>query len=150
MKDFFDTPEMKKKLVCAYIIGFGIHEKDYTILKPCENKNEINCYVTWASFKENFEPKPTSPLFGDVCVNPVTWNRDSTVAEENGGILLNLSKKKPFKTKVQIKGHYLWIKTNTPIIGVMKNMHVADYNLFWHEIRNNVALRVSNYLKQPQ
>ncbi len=150
IKDFFDTPEMKKKLVCAYIIGFGINEKDYTLLTPCENKNEINCYVTWASFKENFEPKPTSPLFGDVCVNPVSWTRDSIVAQENGGILLNLNKKKPFKTKVQIKGHYLWIKTNTPIVGVMKNMHVADYNLFWHEIRNNVAIRVNNYLKTPQ
>lgn len=147
INEFFDEPNMKKKLVCAYIIGFGINEKDYEILTPCESPTETNCYITWASFKNGYDPIK-SPLYGDVCINPINWTRDTLLTEESGGILLNIHQKKFYKTQVQINGSYLWIKTNTPIVGAMKNMHVADYNLFWHEIRKNVKLRSQEFLQK--
>jgi hypothetical protein len=150
LKDFFDIPQMKPKLVCAYIIGFGIKRKNYVTLTPCQNADEFNCYITWASFKEGYEPDAKSPLFGDVCINPVSWKTDTLVQEENGGILLNIHKKKPFKTRVRIKNNYLWVKTNTNFFSGVKNLHILDYNLFWHEIRRNVAQRVAAYLGQNQ
>jgi hypothetical protein len=41
----------------------------------------------------------------------------------------------------------LWVKTKTPIVQNWKVMHLVDFNLYWFEIRKNVALRVAEYFK---
>jgi hypothetical protein len=40
------------------------------------------------------------------------------------------------------------VKTKTPIIRSMTNMHVADYNLFWYDIRQNVQHRINLFWKK--
>ena len=80
LKEFFDTPAMKQKLVCAYSIGYGIFPKEYQLLKPCADSMQTQCYVTWSSFKEGYTPKSDSKLVGEVCVNPITWTLDTMPA----------------------------------------------------------------------
>lgn len=147
LKDFFDVPAMKEKLVCAYVVGYGIYPAAYELLKPCENASETNCYVTWASFKNNFVADHDTLLYGRVCVNPLSWKRDTATVSANAGILLSLNKKKPFYTEAKMNGNYLWVKTKTPIVQNWKVMHLVDFNLYWFEIRKNVALRVAEYFK---
>ena len=147
LKDFFDNKEMKEKLVCAYAIGYGIYPDAYEVLKPCPAAEATNCYVTWASFKDKFVPNEDTLLYGRVCVNPISWKMDTLVAEANCGVLLTLSKTKPFRTKARIKNNYLWVKTSLPFVQGWKVMHLVDYNLFWYEIRKNASLRVAEYLK---
>jgi hypothetical protein len=147
LKDFFDTPEMKKKLVCAYTIGYGIYPNSYKLLKPCTNPNETNCYVTWASFKNKFVADKDTLLYGRVCVNPISWKLDTATAADNCGIMLNINKRKPYRTETRIKDNYLWVKTRTPFVQNWKVMHLVDFNLFWYSIRKNVSLRVDEYLK---
>jgi hypothetical protein len=148
LKDYFDTPEMKAKLVCAYVVGFEINQSNFSVLKPCDSPTQTGCYITWASFKSGYTPEPGIKLFGDVCVNPISWTRDSISVNSQGGILLNLNKKKLFKTEAQIHQNYLWVKTNTAFMRNKDILHLVDYNLFWFDIRRNAALRVEAYLKK--
>jgi hypothetical protein len=158
LKDFFDTPETKQKLVCAYVVGIAIDGNKYELLKPCATPNETNCYVTWATFKEGYnyhgkflDEKTKAPLellAGNVVINPLSWNTDNAAYTGKGGILLNLKRKKPFNTHAHIHENVLWVKTNMPLARKWDNLHIFDYNLFWHNIRSNAATRVENYLQQ--
>jgi hypothetical protein len=147
LKDYFDTPDMKKKLICAYVVGYGIFPEQYQLLKPCGNAAETNCYVTWSSFKEGYEPEEGSVLVGKVNVNPVSWKTDTVTACGKGGILLSINRKKYYCTKAKVQGGYLSVKTNMPFVRKWKVMHLVDFNLFWQEIRENVALRAAEYKK---
>jgi hypothetical protein len=151
LKDYFDNPEMKSKLVGAYIVGIAVDSNKYTYLKPCDNPLETNCYVTWSSYKEGYEIDSTKDnseiLVGNVCVNPITWKINEEKATTNGGVLLSLSRKKTFTTTAQIHENYLWVKTNTLLFKRKKELHLMDYNMFWHDIRKNVETRVNEYFK---
>jgi len=50
-------------------------------------------------------------------------------------------------TKLQNKGTVLWVKTKVPLLRYFKNLHIADYNLFWYDIRKNVKDRISAFWK---
>lgn len=147
LKDFFDTPDMKKRLVCAYTIGYAMFPENYEVLQPCLDANETNCYLTWSSFKKGFDAKNDTLLYGKVCVNPISWTCDTTLQQSNCAILLNINTTKPFETQAQIRNNHLAINTKTPIVRNWKVMHLVDFNLFWESIRKNVAERVANYLK---
>lgn len=148
LKEYFDNPEMKKKLVCAYSIGFKTDPKKYELLLPCKDSLETNCYVTWSSFRMNHVPDSNSKLIGKVCVNPLTWTMDSSLAEGQGGILLGFNRKKPFKTKTIIHNNWLWVTTNTPFVRSWKNLHLMDFNLFWYNIRHNAETRVKSFIRK--
>jgi hypothetical protein len=147
IKDFFDTPEARKQLVCAYIVGFAVNKADYEVLELCPESKAVGCYVTWASFRHGYRYRGELPYFGNVCVNPVSWKTDSISASGRGGILLGFGKKKPYRTAARISGNLLWVKTGMPVVQVWKNKHLVDFNLFWYDIRKNARERVNAYLK---
>ena len=68
LKDYFDTPDMKARLVCAYIVGYEIDTLNYSIISPCSNATETNCYVTWSTFKDEFQYKDKLHYFGNICI----------------------------------------------------------------------------------
>ena len=147
LKDYFDSPKLKNKLVCAYCIGFGMFPEQYEVLTPCDNADATNCYVTWASFKEGHVPVK-SALIGKVCVNPVSWRIDTLPATGMGSVIYNINRKKRYKVTVRAHNNYLWVNTNTPIVRKRNVMHPVDFNLYWFDIRANAALRVKTYLSR--
>jgi hypothetical protein len=147
LKEFFDGTILQKRLVAAYVIGYGFNEEMYTKLQPCENKNQTNCYITWASFKTGYVPAHTD-LAGNVCVNPLTWNRDTIAIEASksmGAILLSFKKEYEKPCATQVHNGLLWVTNDLPLISGWKNLHIADYNLFWLDIRANVKDRVHSF-----
>lgn len=151
LQEYFDNNEANRKLlVCAYIIGYAMYEENYQNLQPCDHADETTCYVTWGSFKDGYEYPDTANdlLTGNVVVNPITWTMDTQPATTYGTVLLNPAKRKRYTTTAKIHDHYLWVDTHMPIIRHRNTMHVADYNLYWDNIRQNVADRVAAYLKE--
>jgi hypothetical protein len=148
LKEYFDTPAMKEKLVCAYVVGYGIYPSTYSILKPCEDAQQTNCYVTWSSFKNNYIPNNDTLLWARSCVNPISWKCDTMPSSCKSGIFLNINKKKGYETTAQIHNNYLWVKTKVPFMPFFKVMHLLDYNLYWSSIRKNVKERVDEYLSK--
>lgn len=150
LKDYFDTPAMKEKLVCAYIVGYAVYPEQYQLLTPCENPQETNCYVTWSTFKDGFAYPDDSLdlLVGKVAVNPISWKIDTVPTTGMGGFLFNMNRKKPFITTARLHNNWLWVKTNATIFRRHNIMHLLDYNLFWYDIRHNAQVRVDAYLQK--
>jgi hypothetical protein len=148
LREFFDTSALRKQLVCAYVVGMGVDGKSYQMLRPCPAANQTGCYVTWSSFKMGYDPGK-SVLRGAPNVNPITWTYGSAYAEPSqtkGGIFLKIKRRRDHAVGAQIHDDYLWVKNKMPIIRSWKVLHLVDYNLFWFDIRQNVADRVKEYL----
>jgi hypothetical protein len=71
-----------------------------------------------------------------------------------GAVLLNINKPRVGKTSSQLVeragGTILEVKTRLPIARRMRNLHILDFNLFWYDIRENVNLRVAEFLKKQK
>lgn len=151
VKDFFDHPEKKSQLVAAYLVGYAVRPNDFEHISPCKMAAENNCYVSWNTKGWNFK---TTPFFkGATATNPLSWTLDGKYVsrEKNkGGVLTSFDEIKPEINDAQAKNGVIWIhKPKIPFafLYFSKNYHVGDYNLFWMNVRENVAERVAHYLK---
>lgn len=152
IKEFFDTNDkLKGKLVCAYIVGFPVFEKNYTSLKPCNTAEQTGCILSWATFREGFEPIGINTFYKDaICVNPVIWKTDTTKSNfdnHKGMVLLNFNKLMKHRVSAQVHKNILWAKVKYPLARKMDNLHIADINLFWEDIREDVKRRIGYYWK---
>lgn len=150
MKEFFDHSEMKSRLVCAYFAGNPIFREDYEWLQPCPDASATECYVAWSTFKEGYSNEDMEGrLRGNVCINPVSWTTDTARARTNGSILYNIESGKRHSTEVRIFNNGLRVKSNSFLMNRENPMimHTFDFNLFWHDVRENAALKVETYLQ---
>ena len=87
-------------------------------------------------------------------INPLTWTMDTIMgssALNRGAILRNFNKVIPALVHAQIHGNILWV--NKPqffgsIFLTMNDYHIADYNLFYSNIRENVGTRIRAFLNK--
>lgn len=150
VEQYFDNPLKRNQLVAAYLVGMPIREQELTVIKPCEYAHETACYVTWNTFAN----KKNIPDFwkGAVTTNPLNWTLDGTYAphsENKGALLPGFNKLSPGIADAQAKEGILCIsKKKLPgkiLFLTKKNFHIGDYNLFWMNIRENIAQRVEAY-----
>jgi len=154
LKEFFEGNPLEKQLVCAYIIGLPVFTNYFSELKPCADSIATGCFVSWRTFEEGYVAhyiqKETLKAY---VINPLTWTMDTAFAPADlnkGGILRNFNKVIPGLVHAQIHRNILWV--NKPkflgsIFLKTKNFHIADYNLFYENIRENVGTRISAFLK---
>jgi hypothetical protein len=137
--------EMKKQLQLAYLVGMPI-EKDFEDFPPCSAAEDLNCFLSWRTYGKNFCPKE----FGDsICAShPITFEASRAVNEfeEHQGILYKNFKiiaKKGVKV-TQKPGYILVTGLQMPFKSFFQweNYHVADYNIFWVNLRENFKLRL--------
>ncbi len=150
LREMIDTTLLKNRMVAAYCIGYAIDSNWYQVLEPCKNETSTGCYITWATFKKGYQPE-SALLYGNVCVNPLTWQTRTERADKvcsKGAILLDFNKKYNQAICAEIHDSYLWVETNLPFVSGMKNLHIADYNLFWYDIRENVKKRIAAFFKR--
>lgn len=157
LKEFFDGKDLKQQLVCAYLIGLALPQAEYQQITICENENETGCYMGWRTFKKGYVPayikKETTPA---VVVNPLSWKTDTIRvprSKNEAAVLLRFNKPYANTNGAQIRNNVLWIeKPRFPFsfLDKRKNYHAGDINLFYVNIRNNVAERVENFLKTEQ
>lgn len=152
LKDYFDGKELSKQLVAAYAIGFTINDSMYTILRMCKDATETGCYISWMSYKKGYEPT-IKWSHKTQSLNPLLWSLSKDLAVKDyslGSMTLNFNKKYPKKTNAIIHdngygGTILWVETKVPLLRLLKDMHIIDYNLFWYDIRKNVKDRIANF-----
>ncbi len=154
LKEFFDGKPLQKQLVEAYLIGIATQPDTFENIKPSQSAEEIGGFVSWNTYARNFTPDYyKNGLNTAICTNPLTWkcNEDFAAKELNkGGVGLKYTFANQ-AADAQSHGGMLWI--NKPYIRgrafiTTKIWHVADINLFWMNIRENVALRLDTFLKQ--
>jgi hypothetical protein len=154
LKEYFEGKLLQKQLVGAYIIGMPVVVNYFTELKPCNDSTSTGCFVTWRTFRDDYTPSFIAREKEITYVtNPLTWTIDDRFAPASlneGGILKNFNKVIPGLVHAQKHNNVLWV--NKPaffgnIFLTIKNYHVVDYNLFYLNIRNNVATRIQSFLK---
>ncbi|MBA2249000.1 MAG: DUF3089 domain-containing protein [Chitinophagaceae bacterium] len=152
LKEFFEEKPLQKKLVCAYIIGLPVFKTYFKALQPCRDSTSTGCFITWRTFEEGYiAPFIEKEQESAYVVNPLTWTMSTDLAADNlnkGGILKNFNKVVPGIVHAQIHGNILWV--NKPrffgsVFLTMKNYHIADYNLFYVNIRENAGTRILSW-----
>ena len=154
LQQFFDSKPLMKQLVAAYLIGMPVYDSLFITLKPCQSSAETGCYVSWRTYASNIgKDDIIDPLPIAICTNPLTWKTDSVYAPyqmNKGGLLKNFNHIYPNLTDARVSNGILLI--NKPhfcgnIFFHFKNYHIADYNLFYVNIRENAQERVRSFLK---
>lgn len=162
LREFFDSSEGGKSLqnwlVGAYLVGKPVPPGTFRSLKPIEKPGQWGTYASWCTFARGFTP--TSRFYTEgltdstLSTNPLLWNSSEARAprEANrGGVGLNFTFV-PRMSDAQNHHGVLWIGTpNVRGAALLRTKiwHRADYNLFWGNIRENVALQVQNFANPP-
>lgn len=157
IKECIEGTELADRVVCAYLVGMEVKPDEFRSLPPCAEAGDFGCFVSWMTFdKGHFPNFYDNDFHTNVIHNPITWTRDSvqfSTYEQHRRILTS---KHVFRypKSMSAKPHrgMLWVKKpKVPVLKhfvTKKNWHVADYNLFWENIRQNVDLRCSEYLQK--
>lgn len=159
IKDFFDGTPLEKKLIAAYLIGMPVRTTSFDAITPCDTPDAIHCFTSWRSFIYGYTPKKKFAETYDASItviNPLTWTSDTMQASAQlnlGGLGRKADAIYPAVVATQIHNNYLWItKPDVPgkVLLFMKNYHIADYNLYWMNIRTNVEERIDAYFKSVE
>jgi len=147
--ELVDGKPIQDQLVVAYLVGFAVTENHFTNIKPCLQPDDTGCFCSWRTFREGYIPKKIHfPDTNVLVTNPVTWDKnkpESEKAEQLGAILREFYKLYPNLVETKIYKDLLWVnKPKFPFSFLLttKNYHIADYNFFYADVRQNAQDRV--------
>ena len=153
IREFVDGKPLEKQLVVAYLVGLPVPQDYFKNIHPCATPTETDCYCTWRTFKEGYVPKKLHfPDSNIIVTNPVSWKLDQPTCskeEHVGGVLKDFKKVYPDLVRTNVHEDLLWVnKPKFPgsFLVIKRNYHVADYNLFYADVRYNAQNRVKAYL----
>ena len=153
LREFFDTdPQLRQRLVAAYLIGFKVNPDQYQTLRPCADSTQTGCYVAWNTVAwGNAYP----PFENGVAVNPLTWTLDTLAAPASlnrGGVGQDFNRLDVGVVDAKVHRGLLWVHPPKPsgyprflLPGqpqLWHSFHIADYGLFYANIRQNAVTRV--------
>ena len=155
INEMIDGTPLQDKLVMAYLIGMPITDGTFKNIKPCADSTQTGCYVSWRTYRENYEgPAYISNEKKVTVTNPLNWKTDTTLADKSlhkGALLMSYNKKIPAPSNARVHGNILWVsRPRFPgsALYTTKNYHVGDYNLFYFNIREDVKRRIDLYKQQ--
>ncbi len=160
LKEFFEGKELIKQLVAAYIIGWPVPKNYFTSLKMCDDASQTGCLISWRTYRTGFIPsylknKNPDNLFGQTntyVTNPLNWKTtEENVAKKfnKGSVLTKFNKLYKQVSNAKIENGLLYVnKPKFPwsFLYFTKNYHIADINLFYINIRENVEQRINAFL----
>lgn len=154
LKEFFDGTKLQEKLVEAYLIGIAIPRDYFQSIPLSTEASQTGGFVTWNTFHRGYYPDYYEDgLDKAVCINPLTWTDQGGWVDRRlnrGGVGLKF-KFVEHPVGAEVVDNMLWVdKPHVPgrIFLHTKIWHKADYNLFWNNIRENVALRIESYFSR--
>jgi Protein of unknown function (DUF3089) len=149
LKDFFEDPVMRKQLVVAYILGIPVEKNFFSAIPLCKDSTSTGCYISWRTYRKGYEEGAISAKDSSVAViNPYLWTPNNELAGKNlqkGAVLYNFNKIYRHTQTSQVAGNALWIsKPRFPggFLYFTKNYHAGDFNLFYMDVREDVARRI--------
>jgi hypothetical protein len=157
LQEFFDTTDLKKQLIAAYLPGMPVREDAFTSLETCTSSESIGCINSWRTMKAGHFPKYHEDYKDEdvICVNPLNWSTDQEYVDRfanKGMVLLDFyDGPVPHLSGGKIKEGLMWI--NKPCfkgswIIMSSDYHAGDFNLFYSNIRENACERLYHYTKR--
>jgi len=155
LEEFFDEKPLKDQLVAAYLVGMPVDEAQFATIKACKKADDIQCFCTWRSWRRGHLPTRFNDNPNVVVTNPLLWTTDTTYAGpelNKGTVLKNFNKGfKPGITDAQVHQNILWAKRPKFFGNIFlktKNYHIADFNLFYVNVRENAQRRTEAFLNR--
>jgi len=157
LKEFFENKSLQEKLVAAYITGWAIPKEYFTGIKLCEDSAQTGCLCGWRTFRKGFIPRYLKNEKGNSFVtNPLTWTSSSEYVakkKNKGSLLSRFNKIYPATTDARISTGVLWVKKPKfpwGFIYFTRNYHIADMNLFYMNLRENIGQRITRYIQKQE
>lgn len=155
LRDYFEGKTLKNKLVAAYIIGWPVPKEYFTSLTMCEDSLQTGCLCSWRTVRRGFVPRYLKKENGNSFVtNPITWTTDGNYASRDlnkGSVLKNFNRVYSKTTDAQISNGLLNVRRPRfpwSFLYFTRNYHIADFNLYYINIRENISRRIAMYWKQ--
>ncbi|MCB9235184.1 MAG: DUF3089 domain-containing protein [Bacteroidia bacterium] len=153
LKEFFDGKPLQDQLVAAYLPGWPIQKDYFNSLEASDSASQVGAVCTWNTFLWGYIPEMAHYYKGAICTNPLSWKSDGSYGSQpcsKGMVFYKYNKiyNKVCDAQENEDNGYLWVhKPDIPqkMFLTMKNYHVADFNLFWLDVRKNVAQRLTAY-----
>lgn len=164
LKEFFEDKPLKEQLVVAYIIGWPVPSNYFSSLKMCADSLQTGCLCSWRTFRKGYVPRfmrkdtkeeGLNELFGiknAQVTNPLSWTTtDEYVSrkQNKGSVLTHFNKVFYQTTDAQTSRGLLYVKKPKfpwSFLYFRKNYHIADINLFYLNIRENIRQRLAAHL----
>jgi hypothetical protein len=157
IKEFIDGKKLSEQLIAAYLVGIALNKDLFTTIQPCTNSSETGCWISWNTYERDYYP----PLYEQyyktaLSTNPLTWKTDSSYAPatlNQSSVLRKFKKIYTHLSDAQNHEGLLWIRKPKFFGSAFyrsKRYHIADYNLFYGNIRSNVMERVDAYLTRSE
>lgn len=152
IRKHIDGSPLSKQLVAAYLVGIPVEKNYFQFLKPCEIPDQTECFCTWRTYKSGFYPK--RPEKGEIIAvtNPISWTLSPDYVSKElhkGAILRDFKTLYPKIADAKIQDGLLWVnkpKFKGSFLITRKNYHIADYNFFYLDVRENALLRATTYI----
>lgn len=163
LKDYMQAhPEYYERMVAAYAIGYSVTKSDleqYPHLKFAEGADDTGVIVSWnTEGPDNGES--TLVLDGAIAINPINWRRDETYAAVSENLGSRLRDEDGSFTVVvpgvadarvdTVRGAVICTNTDIPYLTANgspifggRSFHTMDYDLYYENIRDNVAVRIA-------
>lgn len=149
LQEFFDGNPLQQQLVAAYVVGWPVTENQFRQLRACTTPGQNGCFVSWRTYKEGYIPEYILQEAPEAVVtNPLTWRSDKLKGDfqlNEGSILRNFNKIITKGADARVANGVLWVsKLKFPGAFMVNtsNYHIGDINLFYVNIRRNVAERI--------
>mgnify|MGYP000865072962 CR=1 FL=1 len=165
MKDLFQNKSYNDLLVGAYLIGWRITEEDvaqYPYLKMARGADDTGVIISFNSEAESVNTSLLVPR-STLAINPLNWKTTGEYAEAelNLGAVFTDYEGDILKEIPALTGAYLDPERGTlkvtgvspedypPVLDIFEKgvYHLYDYQFFYRNLQQNVALRVDKYIK---
>ena len=155
LAEYFDGKDLQKQLVVAYLVGYDVAKSSYKTIAESNDPKQTGCYACWNTYSKGFIPKNyQKAMVHSTSTNPINWKSSqgamADYSENKGGLGPKFTIL-PHVSNAQTHEGLLWIdKLNIKGAALLriKVWHKADINLFWMNIRENVAERIDAFLDQ--
>jgi hypothetical protein len=153
VREYIDGQALQKEMVAAYLVGWPFPADTFAHLPVCQEPGQTGCVIGWCSWQVGELAYNHDKFYaGSVVVNPISWRADTLLApksQHEGLVGRKYRRIRPGKVDAQAHDGVLWVSKPYPIMPD-KNYHIGDYNIFWADVRSNVATRVAAYLSAQQ
>lgn len=163
MRSKLSDPELHKRLVAAYLIGYSVLPEDFQEfpwMRPATGADDTGVII---SYNTQMPGATGSPVLvkGAFCINPLNWKTDGTPAgrELNKGAVFfddfsgRLAREIPHYAGATVNTATGALETTPPDHESLKLgnfpagvLHKFDYAFWYRNLQDNVALRVKSYL----
>ena len=166
MEEYFDDPKYSENLIAAYCIGWRITEDDlarYPHLNMAQGEDDTGVIVSFNCEAEGVEESLILPKsMKTLAINPLNWKTDSTPADKslNDGACFT-SYSGAVKNEIpQLTGAYIdqnrgTLRVTDIVPADYSNSlfpdgvyHLYDYQFFYRNLQNNVAVRVESFMQK--